>query len=127
MRDPDPTLEPYVSLVTYRRDGREVATPVWIADAGDRAYVFSAADAGKVKRLRRDARVKLAACSARGAVRGSWRAGRGRIVDDAATLARAYAALHAKYGWQMRLGDFFSKLTGRYHRRAMIEITLDPG
>ncbi|MBI4695000.1 MAG: PPOX class F420-dependent oxidoreductase [Gammaproteobacteria bacterium] len=127
MRDPGPALEPYVSLVTFRRDGREVATPVWIAVAGDRAYVFSAADAGKVKRLRRDARVKLAACSARGAVRGAWGAGRGTIVDDPATLARAYAALHAKYGWQMRLGDFFSKLTGRYHRRAMIEITLDPG
>ena len=126
MAGPDPAVEPYVSLVTFRRDGSAVATPVWIAVAGELGYVFSAADAGKVKRLRRDARVKIAACSARGVVHGPWREGRGRVVQDAATIERAYVALRAKYGWQMRLGDFFSKLTGRYHRRAMIEISLDP-
>ena len=42
----------YVRVLTYRRDGREVATPVWFAASGGKLYVFSAGEAGKVKRLR---------------------------------------------------------------------------
>jgi hypothetical protein len=45
-------------------------------------------------------------------------------VEDAAVIARAYDAFRAKYGWQIRLTDFFSKLTGRYDKRAMLEIEL---
>jgi hypothetical protein len=30
--------------------------------------------------------------------------------------------LRAKYGWQVRLGDLVSRLTGRMERRAWIEI-----
>ena len=37
----------YVSLATYRRDGREVRTPVWVAGDAGRLYVFSEAAAGK--------------------------------------------------------------------------------
>ncbi|MGH8596900.1 MAG: pyridoxamine 5'-phosphate oxidase family protein, partial [Gammaproteobacteria bacterium] len=62
----------YVSLATYRRDGREVRTPVWVAAAGDCHYVFSAGDAGKVKRLRVNPRVRLAACSLRGDIQSAW-------------------------------------------------------
>jgi uncharacterized protein len=38
--------------------------------------------------------------------------------------SRARAPLRAKYGWQMRLGDLFSRLAGRINRRAWIEIHL---
>ncbi len=118
----DPASEPYVSLATFRRSGVEVKTPVWIAGTAGRYYVFSAGDAGKVKRIRNDPRVRLAACDLRGNVRGDWIEGRARIVSDPATIAVALAALRAKYGLQMRFGDFFAKLTGRFGRRAYIEI-----
>src|ERR1700730_1504716 len=48
----EPAAEKYVSLATYRRNGVEVATPVWIAELAGRYYVFSAGDAGKIKRIR---------------------------------------------------------------------------
>ena len=48
----DAAREPYVCLATYRRDGREVRTPVWIAAEGGVFYVFSAPEVGKVKRIR---------------------------------------------------------------------------
>lgn len=120
----DPQACPYVSLVTFRRNGVEVATPVWIAGLEDCYYVFSEGKAGKVKRLRNNSAVRLACCDFRGRVSGNWRDGSARLVSDAATLAKANAALRDKYGWQMKLGDFFSKLSGRYKRRAMIEISL---
>jgi PPOX class probable F420-dependent enzyme len=112
----------YLSLVTFRRDGREVATPVWFAEAEDRLYAFSAGDAGKVKRLRNSPRAKVARCDMRGGLQGDWLEASAHIVADEATVARAYRALRAKYGWQMALADAGSRLTGRYRTRAMLEI-----
>lgn len=121
----DPATERYVSLASFRRDGREVRTPVWIAEAEGRCYAFSEGEAGKVKRIRATPRVRLAACNVRGKLRSEWLLGRGRVVAEPAVIERAYAALHRKYGWQMRIGDFFSKLTGRYAMRAILEIEID--
>ncbi len=53
-------------LVTYRRSGKAVATPVWAAEADGRLYVRSERTAGKIKRLRRDPRVLVAPCTVRG-------------------------------------------------------------
>jgi PPOX class probable F420-dependent enzyme len=116
--------EPYVSLVTFRRDGREVATPVWIAPLADRLYVFTERSAGKVKRLKNDGRVRLAPCNVRGIVSGDWTGGRARLVDDEAREAEIYAAFDRKYGWQMRLVNFGSRLAGRIGGRAVLEIEL---
>lgn len=124
----DPAHETYVSLATFRRDGREVRTPVWIAAAGDRYYVFSEGRAGKVKRIRATGRVRVAPCDFRGRVRGElWLEGEAWLVEEPETLRRAYAALHRKYGWQMKLGDWLARLSGRYSRRAMLELVLNPG
>lgn len=112
----------YVSLATRRRDGREVATPVWMAPAGDAFYVFSAANVGKVKRIRANPAVRLASCDMRGNVRGGWIDATARLVHDAATIETAYRALRAKYGWQMRLIDWMSRLAGRYEQREIIEL-----
>ena len=117
--------ERYVSLASFRRDGRAVETPVWVAERGGKLYVFTEAAAGKVKRLRRDPRVRLAACNYRGALRGAWTDGSAQIVSDAATEAIAYDALIEKYGWQMRLANLSSRLTGRIDARAVLEISLD--
>ena len=115
----------YVSLATRRRDGREVRTPVWLVRLGTRYYVFSAKDAGKVKRVRAQGSALLAPCSARGVPHGDWQPARARLVDEPALLGAVYAALRAKYGWQMRLLDWLSRLAGRYHHRAVIELELE--
>lgn len=112
----------YVSLATWRRDGREVRTPVWIAFRDGRGYVFSEAAAGKTRRVRANGRAALAPCTMRGEVTGAFVPATARIATDAATVAQAYAALRAKYGWQMILIDWMSKLSGRYDKRAIIEV-----
>ena len=117
-------LDRYVSLATFRRDGTAVATPVWFTAAGERLYVFTAGDSGKVKRLRNSPRARVAPCDARGRLEGGWRDVTARIITDAALIQRAWTALRVKYGWQLRLLDFFARLTGRIHRRAWVEIAL---
>jgi uncharacterized protein len=53
-------------LVTYRRNGTPVPTPVWAAEADGRLYVRSERASGKAKRLRRDPRMLVAPCTVRG-------------------------------------------------------------
>jgi uncharacterized protein len=120
----DPAAERYVSLATYRRSGVEVKTPVWIAPAGDRYYVFSAGNAGKIKRISSTPCVRLAACDARGNVRSAWIEGRARIVSEPALIMTALEALRRKYGLIMRLTDLMATMTGRMRRRSYIEIEL---
>jgi PPOX class probable F420-dependent enzyme len=113
---------PYINLATFRRSGAAVETPVWFAARDGKLYVFTAAGSGKVKRLRRDSRVRVAPCTLRGRPTGAWIEGRGRRVEDAELEAAAYAALRAKYGWQMRLTDLLSRLSGRIQQRAVLEL-----
>jgi uncharacterized protein len=114
--------EAYISLATFRRDGRAVQTPVWFARRGERLYVFTEGDAGKVKRLRNGPRARVAACNVMGRLRGDWIEASGRVVGDPQTERDAYAALRAKYGWQMTMVDFWSRLAGRIDARAIVEI-----
>lgn len=116
--------ERYVSLATLRRDGTEVRTPIWFAVAGDGLWVVTGGDSGKVKRLRRDSRVRVAPCDARGIVHGPWREGTARIVQNPREVADAHAMLRAKYGWQVTLLDLFSRLSGRAKRRVWLEVAL---
>ena len=118
----DPATEQYVSLATFRRNGREVRTPVWIAELESRYYLFSEGEAGKVKRIRANGRARLAACTFRGRVKSDWLEANARIVSEPDVVENAYARLRRKYGWSMKVGDFFSKLSGRYEKRAIIEV-----
>ena len=99
--------ERYISLTTFKRDGSAVSTPVWVAsDDGERLLVWSAAATWKVRRIRRDPRVRVAACGFRGLERGDRVEGRARVVDDAALVE---ALLREKYGWQKRALDVLNR------------------
>jgi uncharacterized protein len=56
----------FLSITSYRRNGAGVATPVWFVTEGGRLLVMTDEHSGKVKRIRRDPFVHIAACSARG-------------------------------------------------------------
>ena len=114
----------YMSLATFRKSGAEVATPVWFAASDGKLYVFTASDSGKVKRLRHTARARVAPSDGRGHVRGPWRNAAARLVTEPSAIERAHAAMRAKYGWQVVMADFFSRITGRRQRRAWVEIEL---
>ena len=118
--------ETYVNLATFRRDGREVRTPVWVAHDGEELVVYTNGRSGKAKRIRREGRVRLAACDARGRLRGEWVEGRARLRDDPGARDRGLAALRRKYGWQAELVLLGARLFGRYAQRAVIEIRLGP-
>ena len=112
----------YVNLATFRRNGQEVRTPVWIAPDGGRLVVYTNATSGKVKRIRAGGRVRLAPCSYKGDVRGDWVEAHARMLDAPAERDRALAAVVRKYGWKMRLALLASRVSGLFAQRAAIEI-----
>jgi PPOX class probable F420-dependent enzyme len=94
-------------LVTYRRDGTPVPTPVWAAEADGRLYVRTERTAGKVKRLRNDPRLLVAPCTVRGRPLGAPFEARARILGHAQeptaerALATRYGLGRAIFEWAM--------------------------
>ena len=116
--------ERYVSLMTFRRNGVGVATPIWIAPIDGKLYAVTDRRSAKMKRLRVTDRIRLAACDLRGQVRGEYADGRGRTIADPGLIDLAITALSRKYGWRFCLASFFSRLSGRISQRTWLEITL---
>jgi PPOX class probable F420-dependent enzyme len=114
----------YVLLTTYRKDGRSVPTPVWIGRDGDRLVVWTAPDAGKVKRIRRDGTVSIAPCDFRGNVRGDAVTGQARLLDRPET-GRALGIIARKYGVLGRLSILGGRIRRGRDGQAAIAITLD--
>ena len=112
----------YISFATRKKSGDFVQTPVWYAPDGDNYYLFSAGDAGKVKRLRNFSESRMAPCTVSGTVTGDWVETRAVVLESDDDIATALAALRRKYGWQMRLTDCLSSLTGKMHKRAYIRV-----
>ena len=110
----------YISFSTRKKSGDFVATPVWFAPEGDSYYLFSASNAGKVKRLRNFSETRIAPCTVSGTVTGDWLDTRAYLLESAADEDKALQALRRKYGWQMRLGDLFSRLPGKMDKRAYL-------
>ncbi len=114
--------ERYINLATFKRDGSTVATPVWFAEIHGQLYAFSERRAGKIKRLRNSPRARVALCDVRGKLRDEWTEAAAHVVEDPETIDTAFAAIRRKYGWQMRIADVLSTLSGRIKNRAVIRI-----
>jgi PPOX class probable F420-dependent enzyme len=111
----------YCLLISFRRSGDPVPTPVWFGrdDAG-RLYVRTEADAAKVKRIRADARVRIAPANARGKPTGPLAGGRARVLDGHEE-AHAESAIQANYGLGRRLYEGMSEPLGV--RTVYLEVT----
>lgn len=99
----------YLSLTTFRKSGEAVATPVWVTRDGDRLYVTTQAQSGKVKRLRNNSAVLLAPCDMRGNITGEQVAGEATILD-AAGSARVRQLINKRYGLTAKAFTLMEKL-----------------
>ena len=111
----------YAVVVTFRRSGDAVPSPVWFAlDDRGRAFFKTRHDAGKVKRLRNDARVLIAPSNARGRPTGPAIRGTGRVLPTD-EWPHAEATLAAAYGRGRRVSERL--LGGPQEHAAYVEIT----
>ena len=116
----------YLCVESFRKDGKGVRTPVWFA--GDpvrgvpqKLYVYSEADSGKAKRIRRNSRVRIAPCDVRGKLLGDWIEASAEIVTNE-EAGHGMRLLNAKYTPWKQLLDFFS----RFKRRGRVVFAIHP-
>jgi PPOX class probable F420-dependent enzyme len=99
-----------ISLTTYRKDGTPVATAVWHVAEGNTLTTVSAADAWKVKRIRRNPQVDVVACDIRGKVTPGAQPVRGTAaLLDPAETENARRLLERRY-ITARIGGGLSRL-----------------
>src|SRR5829696_1901069 len=94
----------YALLVTFRRDGTPVPTPVWFALLDDRRFVTRTEErTSKVRRIRRDPRARVIPCDPRGKPLGLGVDGTARFLETKEECERAEAALDRHYGRTRRI------------------------
>ncbi len=110
--------EKYVSLVTFRRDGRPVATAVWFAAMNDEFGVITETNVGKVKRIRNNPTVNLQVCDIKGSVTAETPllAGTARLVTGSEALsvrkaiAKKYGPVYAMFSIYWNISSLWGKL-----------------
>jgi uncharacterized protein len=93
----------YALIVTFKRDGEAVPTPVWFGldDAG-RLYFRTGPEVAKLRRIRNNPRVLVAPCTVRGKPLGQSIEGRARELSTE-EREHAEAAIQSNYGLGRRL------------------------
>lgn len=86
----------YINLVSFKRDGTPVATPVWFVVDGERLLAITDARSGKLKRIRRNPNVTVGPCRPNGRLTSAPIPARATILprDD---LERAQTLIARKY------------------------------
>lgn len=111
----------YALLVTFRKDGTAVPTPVWFALLDDRRLVVHTEErTAKIRRIRRDARVRVLPCDPRGKPLGAGIDGKARILNAAEERERAEAALDRHHGRTRRI---YEKLMAEKSGMVYLEVT----
>lgn len=111
----------YINLETYRKTGQPVATPVWFTMDGDRLFVVTRSETGKVKRLRNNDVVRVMPCGMRGEPKGGWVGAKARFATPEET-ERALKQRSKKYGFKAKIAGIFSFRGGD-----LLAISIAPG
>ncbi len=101
----------YINIETYRRNGQPVRTPVWFVEDNGILYVHTDDNTGKVKRIGRNSKVRIAICNFRGNPKGEWIDAKAELMP-ASEVDKYYSLIRKKYGLQARL----VRLMGRFSR-----------
>ena len=108
--------EGYLAITTFRRDGTEASTPVWFVsdDLARRLFIATGAKTWKVRRIRRDPHVRVAACTSRGKVKAEAVEGVAWIVDEESLVRQLQKE---KYGWQFWMAERVTAAIRRLWRK----------
>ena len=109
----------YCAVVTYRRSGEAVPSPVWFGVGDGKVFFHTGETFAKTRRIRSNPEVRVAPCSFRGRPLGPPFVGRARVVDPPGE-ADAERHIQANYGWIRRV---YYRLSGQENVGVYIEVT----
>src|SRR5205807_4339645 len=106
----------YCVLVSYRKNGNAVPSPLWFGIGDGKVYAHTTGV--KVTRIRANPRVLVAPCTFRGRPTGPPFEGVARVVDPAERGA-ADAFIQANYGW---VRTVYYRLSGQMAAGEYLEV-----
>jgi uncharacterized protein len=112
--------EKVISLETYRRSGEPVRTPVWFLEENGILYVHTDDGTGKVKRIRRNPKVRVAPSHFRGKPKAEYVDARAELETSPETVEKYHSQIYKKYGLQ----GTFTKLLQRFSRSKANDIII---
>jgi PPOX class probable F420-dependent enzyme len=99
----------YCLLVTFRRSGEPVPTPVLFGLADGKLYFRTESDVAKIKRIRNDPRVRVGPCDWRGKPLGPLSEGTAHVLPPVCA-STAYGILRRNYTLGQRFSERFLDL-----------------
>jgi len=103
----------YLSVTSFRRDGKGVATPLWFVSDGTRLFALTDLHSPKIRRIRRNPHVLVASCRVNGKLRGKPVDARADVLTDTEDLNRVQQLLRRRYKVSYRLVMLFYRLGRR--------------
>jgi PPOX class probable F420-dependent enzyme len=114
----------YLNIETFRKNGMGVRTPVWFVQDGDKLLVRTAADSGKVKRIRNNPQVNIAPCKMDGALLGDWVQAVARGVQNHELDLKVDQLLGKKYGLIKTIFALSGGLNGRKYTILEMKVSI---
>ena len=93
----------FLSVMSFKRDGTGVATPLWSVSDGSRLYALTDLHSPKVWRIRREPRVLVAPCRVDGKLRNRPVPARAEVLTATLELERVQTLLRRRYKISYRL------------------------
>ncbi len=112
--------EKVISLETYRRNGQPARTPVWFLKENGILYVHTDDSTGKVKRIRRNPKVRVAPSHFRGKPKADYVEARAELETSPGTVEKYRSQIYKKYGLQ----GTFTKFLQRFSRSKANDIII---
>jgi len=115
-----------MNLRTFRKDGTPVDTPLWVVRVDGKFGSYTDDRSFKVKRLRNNPNVWIAAGDVWGRCSTPFYPATCRFVLEPERREHFFTAIREKYGIHWKLSLWGSLLTGRIKHRIVLEIEIAP-
>jgi len=116
--------ENVISLETYRRNGQPVRTPVWFLLENGVIYVHTDDRTGKVKRIKRNPRVRVAPSHFRGKPKSDYADASAELETNPVTVQDYRSRIYKKYGIMGTLTTFMQRLSRNKAEDVVIRVRL---
>lgn len=103
--------EKVISLETYRKNGEPVRTPVWFLEENGILYVHTDDSTGKVKRIRKNPKVRVAPSHFRGKPKAEYVDARAELETSPETVKKYQSQIYKKYGLQGTFTKFLQRFS----------------
>ena len=99
--------ENYINLLTYKKNGEAVSTPVWFIFENKKIFIRTSDKSGKFKRIKNNKNVKFALCNIRGKIKGEWHNGLAKVEPNNIWV---FPKINKKYGIVAHLLNILYKI-----------------